>query len=55
MFGKKSQSKPLDLTSPEAVAKGQKVYDRIISGQCKDVAAELDAALGTDVFTKPKR
>ncbi|WP_327285468.1 hypothetical protein [Streptomyces sp. NBC_01205] len=44
MFGKKSQSKPVDLTSSEAVAKSQKVYDRITSGKCKDAAAELDAA-----------
>ncbi|MCX5608256.1 hypothetical protein OHB39_11855 [Streptomyces sp. NBC_00047] len=44
MFGKKSQSKPADLTSPAAVAKSQKVYDRIASGKCKDATTELDAA-----------
>ncbi|WP_406387053.1 hypothetical protein [Streptomyces sp. NBC_00211] len=44
MFGKKSQSKPADLTSPAAVAKSQKVYDRIASGKSKDAAAELNAA-----------
>ena len=55
MLGKKSQSKPLDLTSPEAVARSQKVYERIVSGKCKDVTAELDAAHNTDVFSKRKR
>ncbi|MFJ1973098.1 hypothetical protein ACIO93_31015 [Streptomyces sp. NPDC087903] len=45
MFGKKSQQSP-DLTTPENVEKGQKVYDRIVSGECKDVPAELDAAYG---------
>jgi hypothetical protein len=35
-----------DLTSPEAVAIGQEVYDRMVPGQ--DVAAELDKALGRD-------
>ncbi|MGY4960281.1 hypothetical protein [Streptomyces sp. 900105245] len=37
---------PIDLTSPESFAAGQEVYDRIESGQCQDVPAELDAALG---------
>ncbi|MFF9004633.1 hypothetical protein ACF087_02280 [Streptomyces goshikiensis] len=31
------------------------VFDRIVSGQCKGVAAELDAAHNTYVFTKSKR
>ncbi|MET7940657.1 hypothetical protein [Streptomyces sp. NPDC005302] len=48
MSGKKSQSENPDLTTPEAVARGQKVYDRIASGQCKDVRSELDAAYGQD-------
>ncbi|MCD9142387.1 hypothetical protein [Streptomyces albireticuli] len=43
MFGKKSQCETEDLTTPEAVARGQKVYDRIVAGKCKDVEAELDA------------
>ncbi|MER6430884.1 hypothetical protein ABT272_24560 [Streptomyces sp900105245] len=37
---------PIDLTSPESCAAGQQVYDRIESGRCQDVQAELDAALG---------
>ncbi|MET8447410.1 hypothetical protein [Streptomyces sp. NPDC005209] len=49
MFGKKTQQSP-DLTSLDNFRKGQKVYDRILSGECKDVAAELHAAYGT----KPK-
>lgn len=36
----------IDLTSPEAVAAGQEVYDRIESGECTDVTAELDKAYG---------
>lgn len=43
MFGKKNES---DLTSPDAVAESQKVYDRIASGKCKDAKAELDTAHG---------
>lgn len=49
MFGNKAQQST-DLSSPENVKKGQQVYDRIISGQCKDVTAELNAAYGR----KPK-
>ncbi|WP_159049495.1 hypothetical protein [Streptomyces sp. NRRL WC-3618] len=45
LFGKKS-SQPSDLTSSESVKKGQQVYDRIVSGQCKDAVAELTAAHG---------
>ncbi|MGW2721970.1 hypothetical protein [Streptomyces sp. NPDC001492] len=45
MFGKKTQQST-DLTSPKSVRKGQQVYDRIVSGKCKDVTAELDAAYG---------
>ncbi|MFD8391810.1 hypothetical protein ACFV2N_22075 [Streptomyces sp. NPDC059680] len=45
MFGKKSQHSP-DLTTPENFKKGQKVYDRIVSGECKDVTAELNDAYG---------
>ncbi|MFG3510230.1 hypothetical protein ACGF5F_32560 [Streptomyces sp. NPDC047821] len=41
MFGKKN-----DLTTSEAVAKSQKVYDRINSGKAKNAAAELDKAHG---------
>ncbi|WKK21661.1 hypothetical protein QZH56_22750 [Streptomyces olivoreticuli] len=48
MFGKKSQREIEDLTTPEAVARGQKVYDRIVAGKCKDVRAELDAVHGRD-------
>lgn len=35
-----------DLTTPEAVAAGQQVYDRITTGQCTDAVAELNAAYG---------
>lgn len=35
-----------DLSSPENVAAGQQVYDRIVSGQCVDVTQELDEAYG---------
>ncbi|WP_167349452.1 hypothetical protein [Streptomyces durhamensis] len=37
---------PIDLTTPENVEKGQRVYDRIEAGKCTDVKAELDAAYG---------
>lgn len=37
-----------DLTSREAVAIGQEVYDRMVVGQVQDVKAELDKALGRD-------
>ncbi|WP_173457046.1 hypothetical protein [Streptomyces sp. NRRL S-31] len=50
MFGKKNQQST-DLTSPENVAKGQKIYDRIERGQCKHPTAELHATFGT----KPKK
>jgi hypothetical protein len=44
MSGKKT---PADgLTTPDGIAKSQKVYDRITSGQCKDAKAELDKAHG---------
>ncbi|MEU9236843.1 hypothetical protein [Streptomyces subrutilus] len=50
MFGRKSSSQSSssssDLTSPEAVAKSQKVYDRITSGKTTNAAAELDAVHG---------
>ncbi|PKW05576.1 hypothetical protein SAMN05428944_7398 [Streptomyces sp. 1222.5] len=36
----------IDLTSPESFTAGQEVYDRIESGQCQNVEAELDCALG---------
>ena len=42
MFGKK---KP-DLTTPEAVAKSQKVYDQIASGKVKDAKKALGKAHG---------
>jgi hypothetical protein len=45
-MSKKQQ--PIDLTSPEAVAIGQEVYDRMVAGQVQDVEAELDKALGRD-------
>ncbi|WP_406378238.1 hypothetical protein [Streptomyces sp. NBC_00197] len=45
MSDKKSQQSP-DLTTPENVQKGQQVYDRIVSGECKDVTAELNDAYG---------
>jgi len=44
MFGKKST----DLTSSKNVAKGQKVYDGIVSGKVKDAKAALDKAYGKD-------
>ncbi|MFF4563023.1 hypothetical protein [Streptomyces sp. NPDC001435] len=47
MFGDKTQQSS-ELTSPENVKKGQEVYDRIVSGECKDARAELDAAYGRD-------
>ncbi|MGW3143680.1 hypothetical protein ACWDG1_03135 [Streptomyces sp. NPDC001177] len=47
MSGEKTQQSS-DLTSPENVERGQAVYDRIISGECKDVRAELDAAYGRE-------
>ncbi|MGZ0232950.1 hypothetical protein [Streptomyces sp. CPS1] len=50
MFGKKQESQASDLTTPEAFAKGQKIYDRMERGQCKDVTSELHATFGT----KPK-
>lgn len=44
MFDKKT---PADgLTTPDGIAKSQKVYDRITSGQCNDAKAELDKAHG---------
>ncbi|WP_203729430.1 hypothetical protein [Streptomyces sp. SID12501] len=46
MFDTKSQESTTDLTSPEAVQRGQEVYDRITSGECKDVMAELNEAYG---------
>ena len=39
---------PTDLTSAENVQRGQEIYDRITSGQCQDVTAELDAAYGRE-------
>ncbi|MFJ4475227.1 hypothetical protein [Streptomyces xanthochromogenes] len=45
MFGVKSQETS-DLTSPEAVRRGQEVYDRIVGGECKDVEKELNEAYG---------
>jgi hypothetical protein len=35
-----------DLTTPDGVAKSQKVYDRITSGKTTDAKAELDKAHG---------
>ncbi|GGU68925.1 hypothetical protein [Streptomyces lavendofoliae] len=46
MFGKKSQQQSSDLTSPAAVKRSQKAYDRIASGKTRNAAAELDAAHG---------
>ncbi|MGW5178245.1 hypothetical protein ACWERY_28405 [Streptomyces sp. NPDC004082] len=45
MSGKKSQQSS-DLTTSENVQKGQQVYDRMVSGECKDVTAELKATYG---------
>ncbi|MFF8944527.1 hypothetical protein ACF1A5_20095 [Streptomyces sp. NPDC014864] len=45
MSGENAQE-PTDLTSPENVQRGEQVYDRIMSGQCQDVTAELDATYG---------
>ena len=47
MTGENTQQ-PTDLTTPENVQRGQEVYDRITSGQCQDVTAELDAAYGRE-------
>lgn len=44
MFGKKSPA--TDLSTPTAVAKSQKVYDRIVSGKTTNAKAELDQAHG---------
>ncbi|ELP70836.1 hypothetical protein STRTUCAR8_05044 [Streptomyces turgidiscabies Car8] len=46
MFGMKSQESTTDLTSPESVQRGQEVYDRIVSGECRDAVAELNEAYG---------
>ncbi|MEV3993217.1 hypothetical protein AB0J57_30360 [Streptomyces sp. NPDC049837] len=46
MFGKKSPQQSSDLTTPAAVKRSQKVYDRITSGKAKNAAAELDDAHG---------
>lgn len=35
-----------DLTTPDGVAKSQKVYDRITSGKTANAKAELDKAHG---------
>lgn len=45
-----TEKQHMDLTTPEAVAIGQGVYDRIVAGEIKaaDVEAELDAALGRE-------
>ncbi|MGW6943790.1 hypothetical protein ACWGF3_32945 [Streptomyces xanthophaeus] len=50
MFGMKSssQSSSSDLTSSQSVAASQEVYDRIVSGQCADARAELDAVHGRE-------
>ncbi|MFG3168376.1 hypothetical protein [Streptomyces sp. NPDC048200] len=45
MSGEKSQQSP-DLTTPENVQKGQQVYARMVSGECKDVTAELNNTYG---------
>lgn len=41
----KKQQSP-DLADKENIAKGQKVYDRIVAGKVQDVNAELNAAYG---------
>ncbi|MFF3451306.1 hypothetical protein ACFYXJ_29650 [Streptomyces sp. NPDC002667] len=51
MLDKKSQQSP-DLTTPENVQKGQQVYARVVSGQCKDVTAELKATYSHDITRK---
>jgi hypothetical protein len=40
-----TEQKP-DLTTDEAVTKSEQVYQRIVTGECKDAAAELDRAHG---------
>lgn len=40
-----------DLTTPDAIAKSQEIYQRIQSGQTTDATRELHAAHGTT----PKR
>ncbi|MGW3913121.1 hypothetical protein ACWEBX_16635 [Streptomyces sp. NPDC005070] len=47
MSGEKSQESS-DLTTQENVQKGQQVYARMVSGECKDVTAELKATYGHD-------
>lgn len=43
-----SQEKPqVDLTTPEAVAAGQEVYDRLHTIRPDDVHAELNAVYGS--------
>lgn len=39
-------AKKNDLSSKKNVEKGQKVYDQIVAGKCKDVPAALDATYG---------
>lgn len=46
MFGRKPQQQSSDLTTPAAVKRSQKVYDRITSGKAKNATAELDSAHG---------
>ncbi|MEV7695299.1 hypothetical protein AB0O62_02045 [Streptomyces sp. NPDC086779] len=46
MSGKQPKSTSTDLTTPKAVARSQKVYERIASGKCKNAVAELDATHG---------
>jgi len=36
-----------DLTSPDAIAKSQEIYDRMVAGQVQDVTAALHTAHGT--------
>ena len=41
------ESQNTDLTSPEAVAASQQIYNGMVSGQVADVTAALHAAHGT--------
>jgi hypothetical protein len=46
LFNRSSNQSDSDLTTPENVAKGQKVDDQIKAGQVRDVPAALAATSG---------
>lgn len=59
MFGsKKDKGQPVDLTTPEAQAKSEAVYQKIITGQMPSGDAlirALDEAHGTDSIERKGR